>query len=140
LWYHPREIQFPGKPYPVPGKTIWKLTKCKMESSGTNTQPPVNPNGSIDVVTTDIPPAPYGGDLITAIYPETGNFESRFTQGKRPLWGIEDAKEIGIRYNGVEAMAYGRWTFFRTGSFHSAAYGQFGQGSYVGLETSYRWP
>jgi hypothetical protein len=144
LWYHPKEKDnfLPGPTY-TKTVTKWKLKNCTPETPDGEPIPeealPKEPDGSVKLATTDTPPAPYGGTLTTYFTFTSGITHGKFEKKAPPLLEVEDAKEIGYRFNGVSQQIYGRWSFFRVGSFHLAAYGQVSESSYLGCEVSYRW-
>lgn len=107
-------------------------------------------NSSKNVIATGVID-PYEGktNVIGILDSKTGEGSIITKQEPLPLFAFKNSKEIGARggigLHGQEANLYGRYTFFRIGSFHVAAYGEIG-GSQTGpaqgralLDVSYRW-
>jgi hypothetical protein len=148
-WYNPREIPVPGIPVILPGETIYLLKDCKPVKPGKPDKPgeptkprepkkeETNPKGKLNVANYQIPKAPYGGETKLYLEQETGVLTQEFTHHRRPLLEVEDAKELGLRWNGEKFEGYGRWTALRVGSFHAALY--MDTAPYAGVEVSYRW-
>jgi hypothetical protein len=108
----------------------------------TGNTPPASQEGPkyLVIASGDVPASTGGFELKTTLSPSTGEATIWAKLVPRPLFGFEDSKEIGLRYNGVSGGAYARWTFVRVGSVYGSLYGDLYPGhSFAGLEVSYRF-
>lgn len=101
------------------------------------------------IANAEIPP--YKGKTSTVAVLDTKTGEGQIIAKQKPLPFIsfEDEKEIGIRYGfstaGQAVDIFGRWTFLRVGSIHSAIYIEIDNKTLqppegkIMFEASYRW-
>jgi hypothetical protein len=99
-------------------------------------------------------------DAIAVENTQTGETQIDTKIEARPFFSFLDEKEIGARagltLNGLQGVAYARWTFARTGSVYYAIYGEAASPPFMGtpaltagkvpqgdakmmLDISYRW-
>lgn len=139
-WYRPKQEIRLYPEYIDRTKTIIKRVPVPVEGGavqGTGETVQGNPV----VAKADCPPAPNGSDVISTVTPSTGEVHILVKPKPRSLFGFEDAKELGVRYNGIQAGIYGRWTFVRVGNFYGALYGEADTQphAFAGVEISYHW-
>lgn len=147
-WYHPKELSVPG---PVQWRDVTKnvtnpaIVECKNDTLVvTNEEKPIEeqegPKEPI-IATGNVPASTGGFELETGLSPSTGVATIYAKPVPRSLFGFEDSKELGIRYNGLQGGLFARWTFFRVGSFYGALYGEGAtdRHMFAGIEASYRW-
>jgi len=91
---------------------------------------------------------PYEGKTSAVAILDTKSGEAQIIAKQKPLpfFEFKNEKEIGVRYGYAstglpEADIYGRWTFARVGSLHSALYveGNTKPEGKAMVEVSYRW-
>lgn len=147
-WYHPQQVPGPGQWSNVTKNvTVAPTVTCQNGTLLVKT-PETAPNAQEGTKEPIIVEGHvHGFDLKTGLSVTTGQATIYAMPTRRPLFGFENGKEIGFRYNGIQANVFGRWTFVRVGNVYGALYGegatdQFsrtGSRMFAGLELSYRW-
>ena len=137
MWYHPKTVTQAHETVvlkSVPGQTIYRVKNCIVEG-------PTPSTGAIPVASGVVPVSLWGGEVVTNLTPSNGEMTISYTPKTKPLFGFENDKEIGIRYNALQGSVFGRWTFVRVGSFYGALYveGATDRHAFAGAELSYRW-
>lgn len=92
------------------------------------------------IATGDVPASTGGFELKTTLSPSTGEAKIWAMPVQRPLFGFEDTKEVGLRYNGLDGSVFGRWTFMRVGSVYGSLYVELSTDrTFAGFEVLYRF-
>ena len=139
-WYHPKEVERVRTEYQERTRIVYVKVPVKIPSGevqGTGETVQSNPV----IATADCPPSSNGSDIVTTITPSTGEAHILVKPKSPDLFAFEDQKEIGVRYNGVRAGMFGRWTFVRVGNLYGALYAEANTkpDAQVMAELSYRW-
>lgn len=81
----------------------------------------------------DVPPSRGGTEVISVTDIETGDTVIHAREKELPLLAFETMKRIGVGYgvgtSGMEAKAFGEFTFARIGAFYLSAYAEINAGA-----------
>lgn len=164
-WYHPKEgasspqwtpapqikevVKIKRVEVPGPEKIITIEKERVVQEIGLPESISTDPYKQV-VATATIPPYKGQTDVVAITDTQSGASEITTKQKPLPLFGFPNEKELGARVgigtSGEKMMdIYGRWTFFRVGSWHLGIYGegtatdrQETRGK-ASLDVSYRW-
>jgi len=132
-WYYPDKIYLPDGTYTKVTETKWKTREVKITTpNGTIQALPENMGNEVVIARGECPPGERVMEVVTTISPTTGIAEIYLKPVKPHLFGFENNKSLGIRggyaldKDGMRQQLdlFGRWEFFRVGSWHLSGYGE----------------